>query len=286
MGSYEVDVTPGWSVIPTHWTVPYIHEIIKAERELDHPICGHPTKRGAPCHNFPQEHEKDAIEDIGRCKMHKQAALPKTSMPVEIKHSEIIEDKERWLASSTVFQSLKGYAKDLWGGCNNCDMRTACDKFTADTTCTIEKDLFNDVVGGIVIENQLDTTIDQMMAFDLAMKFVQIIKTYLYEKKYGMTRTLQDGITTLRMRLSTQLMQLSGKLAIDRKSRLVIKQDGLSRLATKDLSQLLSDMDETVSIKTMTATEIVKGPPPPRDVKYLDIDGNEIEQGDMTVTPD
>lgn len=284
VGGYEVDVTPGWTVILTHWTVPYIHEIIKVEQEQDHPICGYPTKTGTPCRLYPQEIEGEAIEDVGRCKLHKQASLPKSPKAVTVTHSEIIADKERWLASSQIFQSLSSYAQDLWSNCNVCDLRNVCDKFTTDESCSIERDMFNDIVGGLIIDNQLDSTIDQMMAFDLTMKFVQMIKTFLYEKKYGMKRSLEDGVTGLRLRLSTQLMQLAGKLAIDRKSRLVIKQDGSSRIASMDLSQLLSGMDDSVSIKSVTATEITKGPAPPRDVKFIGVDGEEIDKGDITVS--
>lgn len=283
MGGYEVNVTPGWSVIPTHWTVPYIHEIIAAEKELDHPICAYPTKNRAPCHNYPSEVDGEAIEDIGRCKSHKQDALPRPPKPIVVTPSEIIKNKERWLATNPLFQSLQKHAQNLWSTCNTCDVRQVCEKFEVDTSCSMEEDMFEDVIGGLVVENKLDTTMDHMMAFDATMKFIQMIKTFLYEKKYGMTRTNQDGILTLRMRLSTQLMQLAGRLAIDRKSRLVIKQEGVSRLAKTDLSQLLSNMDDTVSIETVTATKIIKGPPAPRNVKFIDIDGEEIDQGDMTV---
>jgi hypothetical protein len=286
MGGYQVDVTPGWSVIPTHWTVPYIHEIIAAEREQDHPICGYPTKNGNPCNNYPAEIEGESIEDVGRCKTHKQSSLPKHEMPVTTTHKELIENKEQWLAASPIFQALSSRAQDLWSNCNPCDFRDQCNRFKADGSCVIEEEMFNDIVGGIVIENKLDNTIDQMMAFDISMKFVQMIKTFLYEKKYGMKISLQDGITRLRLSLSTQIMQLSGKLAIDRKSRLMINQDGKSRLSTSDLSQLLSNMDETVSIKSVTATEITRGPPTPRDIKFIDVDGKEVEQGDLTVSID
>jgi hypothetical protein len=283
MGGYEVDVTPGWTVIAQHWSVPYIHEIIKIERELDHPICGYPTKSGTPCRCFPAEIEGESIEDVGRCKTHKQKNIPKPPQPAFVSHSEVIEDKERWLAASPVFQSLRGYAQDMWSNCNACELRDVCDKFNAGNSCSIEQDLFEDVVGGLVIDNRLETTIDQMMAFDITMKFVNMIKTFLYEKKYGMIRSLQDGITGLRMRLSTQIMQLASKLAIDRKTRLVIKQDGISTLANKDLSQILSNMEDIVSVKSVTATEIIKGPPPPRDMKFIDLDGNEIIEGDFSV---
>lgn len=283
MGGYEVDVTPGWSVIPQHWTISFIHEIIKLEKELDHPICGYPTKAGAPCRSFPKEVERESIEDIGRCSVHKQSALPRSSTPVEIRKSEILVDKERWLATNPLFQSLSSHAHDLFSSCNPCDMRNTCTKFKANSSCVIEKEMFDDIIGGLLIDNLLDTTIDHMMAFDLTMKFIQLIKTYLYEKQYGMKMSLQDGITNLRSRLSTQIMQLAGKLAIDRKSRLVIKQGGASTLATQDLSRILSGMDDSVSIKSVTATEIRRGPPIPQDVAFLDVDGNEIEQGDMAV---
>lgn len=286
MGGYEVNVTPGWSVIPTHWTVPHIHEIIAAEVEQDHPICGHPTKNGDPCKKYPSEIEGESIEDVGRCKAHKQSSLPKPNLPVTTTHAELVKDKEQWLAASPIFQALSSRAQDLWSNCNPCDFRGQCDRFEEDGSCVIEKEMFDDVVGGIVMENRLDTTIDQIMAFDISMKFVQMIKTFLYEKKYGMTRSLQDGITRLRLSLSTQIMQLSGKLAIDRKSRLVIKQNGKSRLASSDLSQLLSNMDETVSIKSVTATEITRGPPTPKDIPFLDSEGNEIKQGDVSVNFD
>ena len=196
----------------------------------------------------------------------------------------MMEKKKEWLAENPLFQSLNKHAQELWSRCNVCDIKDSCDRFKEDSSCTIEKDLFEDVIGGLIVENRLDTTIDHMMAFDTTIKFVQLIKTLLYERKYGMIRANQDGIITLRMRLSTQIMQLAKILAIDRNSRFVIKFDGGSnKLAGTDLSQLLSNMDEHITVESVTATKIVKGPPVPRSTKFIDIDGKEIEQGDVSV---
>lgn len=287
---HTVDVTPGWTVIHPDWDIDWIYKIMALEIEKDGAICGYPTRQGAPCTSHPSEIDGENFYDVGRCMRHKEKALEARKSHeydiIEVSTKTAVAKREDWLKDNKAFRSLTAVADSIFAGCEACQMKLQCKMYEQGGTCKIEKDLFYDVFSDIVVENALNETIDKMLAFSLVTNFVQIIRSMLYEKEYGTVRSLQAGIVTLRLRLTQQMLQLANRLGIDRKSRILLNQGGVKTITQSTLSEMLSGLDASIQIESVTATKTQvsrTGPPIPRsDRKFIDLDGTEIVRGDYT----
>jgi len=125
--------------------------------------------------------------------------------------------------------------------CDRCTMNANCEQFTPNSTCTVEKDAYEQLVKELTKHYKLDAVADRILAERAAMYLIKISRVETYEAISGVTQKsmlLGSYIT----RLDNTLRGFLNDLAVSRLKRknlekteqlMVNIEDILERLATR-----------------------------------------------------
>lgn len=282
--TYNVLMTDHWTIIDPTWTADWVMQVMEAEREVHHKICGYPTNAGTPCKNYPIDTEEIEDEDkIGKCGLHAEEEEEPEELRVK-EHNVVPLNENTELAESKVFHELMDIAGDMFNRCESCNYRLKCDEYNEEENarCVKERDLFNALMEEIVQKYNLVDAIDQMSAFTLAKTFVDYVKTTLYEAHYGTSNAFEAGQIQLRMQLNRLLNQNARDLGINRKFRIMLRKDGNTRLASQDLAQLLSDSEIEMKSETRSV-KFSKKKKKRQKRRYIGTDGKPIKDREFNL---
>jgi len=127
--------------------------------------------------------------------------------------------------------------------CDRCTMNANCEQFNPNSTCTIEKDAYEQLVKELTKHYKLDAVADRILAERAAMYLIKISRVETYEATSGVTQKslLLGGYIT---RLDNTLRGFLNDLAVSRLKRknlekteqlMVNIEDILERLATRPI---------------------------------------------------
>ena len=163
--------------------------------------------------------------------------------------------------------------------CDRCTMNANCEHFTPNSTCTIEKDAYEQLVKELTKHYKLDPVADRILAGRAAMYLIKISRVETYEAISGVTQKslLLGGYIT---RLDNTLRGFLNDLAVSRLKRkglekteqlMVNIEDILELLATRPI--IVQKERRTVNRTTYidTSTMIVEPTLPPHIIEYQNI---------------
>lgn len=272
---HPVLVTDHWTIINPKWSYDWVRKVIAAERTVDHAICGWETAGGTPCRNHPIPDEKiENIKMVGRCGLHSKP--PKLAEPPRY-DIKVIDKPMPLSASNPTSITLRRIADDIFTRCNKCTYLYKCDKANGTEQCVDEVKLFDELMPRIDSEYGLDSVIDQVSALTLVVSIIDYIKTLKYERFKGREDAKDTGELGQRMQLVRVIHQIMKSLAIDRKTRIVLRKGDHTYLPQKTLSQLLADTDTDIELRSEVKSMTVKSSKSmSRGKTVLGIDGKPI----------
>jgi len=162
--------------------------------------------------------------------------------------------------------------------CDRCTMNANCEQFNPNSTCTIEKDAYEQLVKELTKHYKLDAVADRILAERAAMYLIKISRVETYEATSGVTQKslLLSGYIT---RLDNTLRGFLNDLAVSRLKRkslekteqlMVNIEDILERLATRPI---LIQKERRTSYRTeyIETTSIIEPKLPPHIIEYQTI---------------
>lgn len=272
---HPVLVTDHWTIINPKWSYDWVRKVIAAERTVGHAICGWETAGGTPCRNHPIPDEKiENIKMVGRCGLHSKPPPPADPAKYDI----TVIDKPMLLSRHNPTSiTLRRMADDIFTRCDKCTYRYKCDKADGSEPCVDEIELFDELMPRIDNEYGLDSVVDQVSALTLVVSIIDYIKTLKYERFKGREDAKDTGELGQRMQLVRLIHQIMKSLAIDRKTRIILRRGDHTYMPQKTLSQLLADTETDIEIRSEIKSMTVKASKPMSMGKtILGIDGKPI----------
>ena len=162
--------------------------------------------------------------------------------------------------------------------CDRCTMNANCEQFDPNSTCTIEKEAYEQLVKELTKHYKLDAVADRILAERAAMYLIKISRVETYEATSGVTQKslLLGGYIT---RLDNTLRGFLNDLAVSRLKRknlekteqlMVNVEDILERLATRPI--LVQKERRTAHRTTYIDTSTIITPTlPPNIIEYQTI---------------
>ena len=252
VAGHQVRMTCYHSVISNNWDTEHILSIQDAERTIGREICGHRLDNGNPCTRVPLKIDEEPYPDeIGRCIVHRPSQTKATKTELVIAESNVPAPKK--VPITKVTKKILSIADEQFMNCNVCIKRDGCSKMGDNNNkCIIEKSIFSEMLDEIVIEFSLDNIVDQLHAYTVVDTMLKIIRTNEYESNQGLIQSITTGNSTYSMNLKKLLYMGMSKLAVDRKSRIMHKQDdGRMKAFDGSLAEALSGIDvESVEVST------------------------------------
>lgn len=272
---HPVLVTDHWTIINPKWSYDWVRKVIAAERTVGHAICGWETAGGTPCRNHPIPDEKiENIKMVGRCGLHSKPPPPADPAKYDI---TVIDKPMPLSGHNPTSITLRRMADDIFTRCDKCTYQYKCDKANGSEPCVDEIELFDELMPRIDSEYGLDNVVDQVSALTLVVSIIDYIKTLKYERFKGREDAKDTGELGQRMQLVRLIHQIMKSLAIDRKTRIILRRGDHTYMPQKTLSQLLADTETDIEIRSEIKSMTVKASKPMSVGKtILGIDGKPI----------
>jgi hypothetical protein len=154
--------------------------------------------------------------------------------------------------------------------CDRCAMNVNCEQFKPDSTCTIEKEAYEQLVKELTKHYRLDMVADRILAQRAAMYLIKISRVEPHEATNGVTKKsifLGSYITrldnTLRGFLNDLAINRLKRKNMEKTERLMINvEEILEQLATRPMSSMKQRRTAGGDMYTDTPFMIVQNLPP------------------------
>lgn len=229
--------TPMGTYVRSFWTPKFQREILNIEKELKRALCGAQTLDGLPCRGYPKEkyfwychNHKPNPNDVDKPL---KEMTPYISSNVEttglanFERSKELQIMDRKMLIRTFRQ------------CNNCQLRSTCDKFTPDLHCTIQEDEFYHFVDTLRTDFDI-RKMDMYIVYRAAQAFANSQYLQMAQNMVNVFSTEAKNMRVATVRESKEFRECLKELGVTRgeRQKSVDRQKGLTIGAVKATAEL------------------------------------------------